>query len=222
MDTLSEKFRIFKFAMSHRVWLLLISILMLIIIPPYLSENPDVVDVYVKLDFLLIVMACFFIIHDNPWSRYLSILTFLLVIIDKFLEHDVLSYLSQVGISILIFNAFFLVLREAISLKSESTNMILVSITGYFIIGLIGGFLADGLDQLYPGAYSYSTGKELELYNYIYYSFVTMTTLGYGDIIPVTDKSQSLALILVMSGQLYLSVIIAINISKFLQNKTKN
>ena len=98
MDTLSEKFRIFKFAMSHRVWLLLISILMLIIIPPYLSENPDVVDVYVKLDFLLIVLACYFIIHDNPWSRYLSILTFLLVIIDKFLEHDVLSYLSQVGI----------------------------------------------------------------------------------------------------------------------------
>jgi hypothetical protein len=47
-----------------------------------------------------------------------------------------------------------------------------------------------------------------------------MTTLGYGDIIPITRKSQSLALILVLAGQLYLAVIIAINISKFMQKKS--
>ena len=70
-----------------------------------------------------------------------------------------------------------------------------------------------------PNSYSHSTGMQLELYNYIYYGFVTMTTLGYGDIIPITNKSQALALMLVISGQLFLSVIIAINIAKFMQKK---
>ena len=97
--------------------------------------------------------------------------------------------------------------------------MILISITGYLIIGLVGGFLAAGLEFWEVNSYSHSTGMTLDLYSYIYYSFVTMTTLGYGDIIPITEKSQALALMLVLSGQLFLSVIIAINIAKFMQSK---
>ena len=106
--------------------------------------------------------------------------------------------------------------------KGTRGNMILVSITGYLIIGLLGGFLAEGLEQSVPGSYHHSTGMELSLYSFIYYSYVTMTTLGYGDIIPVTQKSQSLSLLLVVAGQLYLAVIIAINISKFMQKKSAN
>ena len=58
------------------------------------------------------------------------------------------------------------------------------------------------------------------MYDFIYYSYVTMTSLGYGDIIPITKESQSLALLMIMTGQLYLAVIIAINVSKFLQKKS--
>ena len=105
------------------------------------------------------------------------------------------------------------------SLKGKTQNLILVSITGYLIIGLIGGFLAAGIEHYNPNSFSYTTGMELELFNFIYYGFVTMTTLGYGDIIPITEKSQVLALLLVITGQLFLSVIIAINIAKFIQKK---
>lgn len=215
------KYKQLKIVDAHKIHILMISILSLVFIPPFLSEDRLIVDYFIKFDFLIIVIACFLIIRRFKSSRYIGFLTFLFIIIDAFLEHDVLNYLSQIGMSYLIIHAFILVLKEAMSLRGDTKNLILVSITGYLIIGLIGGFLAAGLEYLQPNSFSHSTGMNLDLYNYIYYSFVTMTTLGYGDIIPVSEKSQALALMLVISGQLFLSVIIAINIAKFMQKKAK-
>ncbi len=215
----SSKYKLLMFLDEHRIHVLLLSILMLVFIPPFLSEVPLFVDHFIKLDFLIIVLACYLIIRKIKTSRYTGYLTFLLFAADTFLESDILNYLAQIGLSYLIIHAFILVLRRAISLKGDTKNLIMVSITGYLIIGLIGGFLAAGLEYMFPESYYHSTGMALELYNFIYYSFVTMTTLGYGDIIPISEKSQALALMLVISGQLFLSIIIAINIAKFMQKK---
>ena len=215
----SSKYKSLSFIDKRRIHILMISILTLVFIPPFLSDIPNIIDHFIKFDFLIIVTACFLIIRKFKTSRYFGYVTFLLIIIDAFLKSDILNYVAQIGISYLVIHAFIMVLREAMSLKGDTKNLILVSITGYLIIGLVGGFLVAGLEYIFPQSYYHSTGMVLELYNYIYYSFVTMTTLGYGDIIPITDKSQALALMLVISGQLFLSVIIAINIAKFMQKK---
>ena len=215
----SSKYKLIHFMDTHKIHALLVSILILLFIPPYLPETGSVVDHFIKIDFIVIITACYLIIRKIETSRYIGYLTLTLLVIDTFLESDILNYLSQIGISYLIIHAFILVLKEAMSLSGDTKNLILVSITGYLIIGLVGGFLAAGLDYLQPGSYSHSTGITFDLYTYIYYSYVTMTTLGYGDMIPITAKSQSLALIMVLSGQLFLTVIIAINIAKFMQKK---
>ena len=217
----TSKNKILNYVDTHSIHVLMISILILVFVPPYIGESPVIMHYFINFVFLLIVSTSFVIIRRVKFSRYLGFGTFLLIIVDSFLEHDILNYISQIGLSFLIIHAFILVLKEAMSLRGDTKNMILVSVTGYLIIGLIGGFLAAGLEFWQPDSYYHSTGITLELYNYIYYSFVTMTTLGYGDIIPVTEKSQSLALMLVLSGQLFLSIIIAINIAKFMQKKNK-
>ena len=215
----NSKYKFLKFVDTHRIHVLMVSILILVFLPPFLSEFPGFIDHFIKFDFLIIVIACYLIIRKIKTSRYVGYVTFILIIADTFLESNILNYLAQIGISYLVLHAFILVLKEAMSLKGDTKNLILVSITGYLIIGLIGGFLAAGLEYMFPESYYHSTGMVLDLYNYIYYSFVTMTTLGYGDIIPITERSQALALMLVISGQLFLSVIIAINIAKFMQKK---
>lgn len=219
MDT--DKNVVLKYIEGHRIHMLLTSILMLVFGPAFMGTRHVWVDFYVKFSFLLIVISCFLIIRKRNLARYISIITFLFIIIDTFLENDVLNFISQVGLSFLIFYAFTIVLKEAMTLKEDTNNMILISITGYLIIGLIGGLMAAGLAQFYPDAYYHSTGMELSLFSYIYYSFVTMTTLGYGDIIPITDPSQSLAVMLVIVGQLFLSIIIGMNIANFM-NKRKS
>lgn len=214
--------KILRYADSHKIHILLVSILILVFMPPFMAEIRYLIEYFVKLDFIVIITACFLIIRKVKTTRYVGYITGVLVIMDSFLESDILNYISWIGISYMVIHAFILVLKEAMSLRGDTKNLILVSITGYLIIGLVGGFLAAGLDYVYPSSYSHSADITFELYTYIYYSFVTMTTLGYGDMIPVTEKAQALALMMVISGQLFLSVIIAINIAKFMQKKTPN
>jgi len=45
--------------------------------------------------------------------------------------------------------------------------------------------------------------------HFAYYSFVTLTTLGFGDITPVSDPARSLSLLEAIVGQLYLAVLVA-------------
>lgn len=215
----NSKYKFLRFVDNHRIHLLLVNILTLVFIPPFIGEIPNIIDHFIKLEFLIIVTASYLIVRKIKTSRQIGYVTFVLIIADAFFISNILNYLAQIGISYLVIHAFIMVLKEAMSLKGDAKNMILVSITGYLIIGLVGGFLAAGLEYIFPESYYHSTGMVLDLYNYIYYSFVTMTTLGYGDIIPITDKSQALALMLVIAGQLFLSVIIAINIAKFMQKK---
>jgi voltage-gated potassium channel Kch len=192
---------------------------LIIFVTPFLPRDSFIEELYFKIVFLIIGFASYFIIRKIRISRIIAFITFIVIILNFILDNNIFSYAAQVGLSIMIINAFVLVLKEAISLKGETQNMILVSITGYLIIGLIGGFLSAILAYINPNSFYHSTGIELDLYNFIYYGFVTMTTLGYGDIIPITEKSQALALFLVITGQLFLTVIIAINIAKFIQKK---
>ena len=215
----NSKYKFLNFVDNHRIHLLLVNILTLVFIPPFLGEIPSLIDHFIKLEFLIIVIASYLIIRKIKTSRQIGYVTFVLIVADTFFISDILNYLAQIGISYLVIHAFIMVLKEAMSFKGDAKNMILVSITGYLIIGLVGGFLAAGMEYIFPNSYYHSTGMILDLYNFIYYSFVTMTTLGYGDIIPITNKSQALALAQVISGQLFLSVIIAINIAKFMQMK---
>lgn len=215
----ASKYKLIRFVDSHRIHVLMLSILILVFLPPFLSDLPNIIDHVIKFDFILIIMTSFLIVRKNKISRFIGLLTFGLMVVDSLVNFEYLKYLGLIGISYLIIHAFSKVLKIAMSLRGNTKNMILVSITGYLIIGLIGGFLAAGLEYVLPGSYHHSTGIKLELYNLIYYGFVTMTTLGYGDIIPVTDRSQSLALMLVISGQLFLSIIIAMNIAKFMQKR---
>jgi voltage-gated potassium channel Kch len=54
-----------------------------------------------------------------------------------------------------------------------------------------------------------------------YFSFVTITTLGYGDITPVTDKASALALIEAFVGQIYLVVLVAWLVGMYVSRRSK-
>ncbi len=221
MPDQKKKNPVLNFIANHKISVLLISILLILFVPPFLTKDSFIEELYFKIIFLIIALASYFIVRKIKISRFIAYITFIAIIINIILNKNIFGYISQIGISILIINAFVLVLKEAMSLKGETKNMILVSITGYLIIGLIGGFLSAILEYIYPNSFYHTTGIELDLSNFIYYGFVTMTTLGYGDIIPVNEKSQALTLFLVITGQLFLTVIIAINIAKFIQSRNK-
>ena len=87
----------------------------------------------------------------------------------------------------------------------------------YLLMGLAWSFLYAILEVASPGAFL-AGGSMLDmakdegshgLWLLLYYSFVTMTTLGYGDMMPVSPIAQALAFLQAAVGQFYLTILVA-------------
>ena len=79
-----------------------------------------------------------------------------------------------------------------------------------------------------PGSFSFKHLSEttvpgiIYISNYIYFAFVTLSTLGYGDVVPLTPAARSLAIFTSITGQMYVAIIIAALVSKYLGQKGQN
>jgi hypothetical protein len=102
--------------------------------------------------------------------------------------------------------------------RAVDLNIIFASVSGYLLIGAIGGFVFQLLTLAVPGSFKGLAGP-FETYGLQYFSYITLTSVGYGDISPATEAAQSLVLLLALSGQIYLTVLVAILVGKYLSEK---
>ena len=79
----------------------------------------------------------------------------------------------------------------------------------YLLIGLIAAFAYSALYGINPGAFSKLPSGEGGFRDWLYFSFVTLTTLGYGDITPIAPSARAIAMLEALVGQLYPAIIIA-------------
>ena len=93
------------------------------------------------------------------------------------------------------------------SSREVSGDTIKGAVSVYLLIGLLWTLFYMTVDRFDPGAFSMSvSGEKLNLF---YYSFVTMTTLGYGDIVPVNRLARNMAVIQAVLGQMYIAILVA-------------
>lgn len=95
---------------------------------------------------------------------------------------------------------------------------VLGAICGYLLIGVIFTFAFACLTHLYPNAIQVNgapvgqenpTDAEAHVAELIYFSFMTLSTVGYGDIIPVSPTARSMVIVEALSGQIYLAAFVA-------------
>jgi len=60
------------------------------------------------------------------------------------------------------------------------------------------------------------------LHDFVYYSFVTLTTLGYGDIVPLSATARSLVYMEAIFGQFYIAILVAGLVSIHISNQSRN
>ncbi len=129
-------------------------------------------------------------------------------------------------LSIIFFIIIAVILIRQVAISNEvNLKVILGSVIGYLLIGLIYSiFVAFIMDQD-PAAFNIPQAPEdsssiTHLGESIYFSFVSLATLGYGDILPLKPYSRSLAIWITISGQLYIAIIIALLVGKFASKYT--
>jgi hypothetical protein len=127
------------------------------------------------------------------------------------IEYEVTNALLLVYFTYIL----YLLMKHMIRKKTVDLNMILIAVTVYLLFAIAGGFLFAMLDQLYDNAFNISGDASFRLVDFIYYSFVTITTLGYGDVLPLREETRIPAAILATGGQFYIAVVIAVLVSKY-------
>jgi len=98
------------------------------------------------------------------------------------------------------------VLAKVISPGSITHHRIEGAIAVYLLFGLAWSIAYEWVELTHPGAF---TGAGKSTSQWIYYSFITLTTMGYGDITPVHPVARSLAAAEALTGQLYIAVMIS-------------
>jgi hypothetical protein len=80
------------------------------------------------------------------------------------------------------------------------------------------------INMAIPGSFHGLTATEIgnQLSELLYYSFVSMTTLGYGDLTPVKPLARTVAYLEAIMGQFYVAVLVAWLVGMYLSGKSPN
>jgi voltage-gated potassium channel len=205
----------------NRFLVLLLSTILTLVLPAFFGGGPlsEVIFV-ITLSFLFIQST---VVADV--SRFKKRLLRIIVV-----SMIVLIWLQPFGydseyietLKHFVFVAFFIfvmvfLIRFIIKSNRVNVNVLITSINIYLLAGIVGASLCSAFYTLYPDAYNFPAYINPPVFvNFLYYSFITMSTVGYGDIAPRIPETQTLAYLLSISGQLYVAIIIAFLIGRML------
>ena len=195
-----------------RFLFLLISIILWFVLRPFL-EGFTHVSVVVDLFVTLILLSGVFALVQNRGVFIFGLSFALFTLLTRWTLHFLnMSSLEIINnILSILFMGFIvgIILSHLFAEKEITSDIIMAAICGYFLIGLLWNSVYLLLIAFDPGSFQFSRVLGSRGGEFTYYSFVTLTTLGYGDITPVTDPARSLSLLEAVTGQLYLAVLVA-------------
>ena len=147
--------------------------------------------------------------------------------ISEFLNLSILINISLVVNICYFILIVILIIHQIARAKTVTPQVIMESIVGYLLLGLAFSILIAFVCVMDPGAFSFKhLTEKIDPFisyasNYIYFAFVTLTTLGYGDVVPITPAAKSLSIFTSITGQMYVAIIIAALVSKYLGQRSK-
>lgn len=102
----------------------------------------------------------------------------------------------------------FVVLVQAFRAGPVNVHRIQGAVAAYLLLGLAWALAYETVALVAPGAFSAASPLEPSRGRFIYFSFVTLSTLGYGDVTPVHPAARSLAMAEALTGQLYPAILL--------------
>jgi hypothetical protein len=196
----------------RRFLFLLVSMLLFFVIRPFL-EGYVAIGTLLELFFTFILFSAVYAVSERKIHFVIALFIAICeAVIGWWPNVENIPSLLIMRNTLLILFFFYisiLVFVHVFSQDEVTPDVIMGAVCIYVFLGLMWGFAYALLERLQPGSFlvgQEGVGDESE---FIYYSFVTQTTLGYGEITPLTRPARSLAVVEAVIGQLYLAITIA-------------
>lgn len=199
---------------------LFLGILLFIFVFP-LIDRVTIFDFVGPLSYSIMTLSILSVIERKKQKKlkYLFILVAISVIFIWVMYFSPRSYLSLVSF-VLSLSVFFativLLIQQIVHSKEVNSKVILEAISAYLLLGVMFT-LTNSLIWTFDHNSIGITSPDIA--DFIYYSFITLTTVGFGDISPYSDLAKMASVLFSLSGQLYLTIIMAFIIGKFLNKK---
>ena len=155
-----------------------------------------------------------------------GLLTFILLWVRHLFPHDTLLFITNcLGLFYLLLLAS-LILGQTFREGPTTSHRIMGAVAAYLLIGMIWSLAYYLVTLWIPEAFSFqgsltSSDRESLQSKLFYFSFVTLTTLGYGDIVAIHPTVRMLVILEGVMGQLYPAILIARLVSLHVQSKRK-
>jgi len=150
------------------------------------------------------------------WAVYALIVFFvLLTALGKFFSHQFYVYLILVTLLIFFIGSFASAAKQVLFVGDIDGNKIIGSLSLYLLLGLIWTMIYLLLLAMDPSAFSgvEAANWQQGFSRIAYYSFVTLTTLGYGDILPTNHVAEFFVYMEAIIGVFYMAIIVSSLIS---------
>jgi len=198
--------------------LLLLSLLMAILLTPVLDHGNWSRLVLAEVTFIPVVVAMIRLAQIKVWvwpSVLLMLGNVIFVVAGNTFRSRALT-----GIRWGFLAAFFALTAAGLfsylrNSRTVTQAQLYTAINIYLLLGLVWAALYLAMDAFYPGAIqlgSHPADRQTEL---LYFSLITLSTIGYGDIVPLGGEARILAALEGVTGVLYIAITVALLVSRF-------
>ena len=199
--------------LQQRCFLLFLALLALLVAVPFLSEIPygRIILAIVNVIVLLTAVAAV----GRSWLSFvIAVILVLPALVFRFLalESSLPGYLALSWGFAAIFYLFILadLLHYVLRRDFMTPDKLYGAVAAYLLVAMLWANLHGVTQYFYPGAYAFGgTPKALDMPDLIFFSFTALTTAGFGDITPALIQSRFLTILEMVTGVMYVAILIA-------------
>lgn len=218
--------RLMKLYTRGRWVYLFLTLLLLLVLYPFIKES-DLPNGPLIL-YLLNGIVILAIMYEVSYTllEFLIALAFGLpsIVLGWFPLDPIIILCQSILHTILYTYAIFMILSVLMPQKRADIETIYGTISVYILIGLCWTNIYQIVDFFTPGSFVFSNpliDRPFDWSDYLYYSFVTLTTLGYGDIVPIAPQARSCAVLEAIFGVIFIAVMVSKTIGLYVSGITR-
>lgn len=185
-----------------------------------MSEFPGTLgqDIFSIVTILMLILSIKSLRTEKTWmwAVYAMVLSFVvLTVLGKIFDHQLNVYLSLILLLTFFIGSFSTAAKQVLFVGNIDGNKIIASLSLYILLGLIWTVIYLILLVMDPTSFSgvEAANWQQSFSRVAYYSFVTLTTLGYGDILPTNHVSEFFVYLEAIIGVFYIAIIVSSLIS---------
>lgn len=209
-----------RFRMRHNLpmgkfALLLFVLLCIIVTYPFIEDYPWLNKTVMVIG-LLTVLAALWAVSDSRvafvFTALLAVPTIIANLLNTVSDGNQYAYIAIPLAFLFYMQLNMKILHSVIQAEEVNWDILCGAISVYLLLGMNWTLIYTFLDLLNPNSFSIHTAFHddgvIGNKDFFFFSFVTLTTLGYGDIVPIAVPARVFAVLEAVTGQLYIAVII--------------